>query len=154
MDRKILKRISSKVRGAGILYSPVSGSLLLRTLEYPYWSDRRLSLLLRTTEYICWVGFEAFTSVTMKRSIFCGVRSYSPVEVNWQFAGAHRHLLKGRRASQNKKLTWIRQQPLKKWRYVPPIRRLKFTGLHGVVSQKRELFITFIVPNHSMPMSF
>jgi hypothetical protein len=39
-------------------------------------------------------------------------------------------------------LAWLNLRPWRRRRYVPPRRRVTFNGLHGVISQKTEFFIT------------
>jgi hypothetical protein len=106
----------------------------LRT-ERTYYSVQHKTtrdLLIQLT--IVYVGFEAFTAVFTKSSIFCVKMPYSPLNLNWF-------------------LSWLNIQSWRWRRHVPPKRRFTFNGLYGVISQKIELFLllsTFIIldPSH------
>jgi hypothetical protein len=44
-------------------------------------------------------------------------------------------------------LAWLVLRPWRLWLHVPPNRRLTFNGLHGILSQKIELFNFFFIFN-------
>jgi hypothetical protein len=78
----------------------------------------------------------------------------SSLKVNWCFEGTCRFRLQGRRISQAGfacylLLRWFHTcLILRPWRWRPhvsPKRRFNFSGLHGVISQKIELFISIDV---------
>jgi hypothetical protein len=72
---------------------------------------------------------------TYKGSVFWDLTPCNPVKVSWHFGGTCRLHFQ-----------------LRRWRWhVPPKRRLTFAGLHAVLSQKIELFITTAVrtSNHT-----
>jgi hypothetical protein len=79
----------------------------------------------------------------MRRSIFWDITPCSPLEVNWLYSRSKHssacHLLS----------RWFRTQLIylpSRWRqHVPPKRRLAFRGLHGLISQKTEHFMTTAV---------
>jgi hypothetical protein len=48
------------------------------------------------------VGYEIFTAVAMKSSVFWDVTPYSPLKVNWRFRGRYRLHSEGRRISQTR----------------------------------------------------
>jgi hypothetical protein len=81
------------------------------------------------------VGFEVFTAVVMKSIIFLDMAPCRLLSFNWCFGGTYRPLL----------ACWfLLNLFLRPWRwrrYVPPKRRLKLDGLHGVISQKMILFV-------------
>jgi hypothetical protein len=101
----------------------------------------------------CHVGFEVFTAVVMKSIIFWDMTPCSLLSFNRCFGGTYRLHLQGLRSrfskSASKQLATyllagllnLLLQPWKWRRYVPPKRRLKLNGLHGVIFQKMILFI-------------
>jgi hypothetical protein len=71
-------------------------------------------------------------SVLKTPSIFWDITPCSPLSVNRRCGGIYRLHLQGRR-----------NQPESRWQGgVVPTRRVTFSGLHSVISQKIELFIT------------
>jgi hypothetical protein len=95
------------------------------------------------------------TSAYLKRTIFWDMTPCSLLKVNRRFGGTYRLHLQGRRIRRASNQRESRRQAeqgwflarliLRPWRwrqYVTPKRRLTFTGLHGVISQKIVLFIT------------
>jgi hypothetical protein len=88
----------------------------------------------------------------VKSSIFWYITPCSELEVNRRFGRSRLHF-QNRRISQAKMSLaafscWFACLILRPWRWrwhVPPKRRLTFNGLHGVISQKIELFITTAV---------
>jgi hypothetical protein len=101
------------------------------------------------------------STINLKGSIFWDITPCSPLEVTQSFGGRYRLHLQDRRKSQGRnqcESRWITEHAcfhatwsiLISWiwrRYVPPKRRLTFNGLHGVISQKTELFTTTSVRN-------
>jgi hypothetical protein len=96
----------------------------------------------------------------IKSSIFCDITLCSPLKVNWRFGGTCFLHLQGLKISQerNVKQVWISARLCVKqvdskvehsflpaWRYFPPKPRLFFNGLHSIISQNTELFITTAV---------
>jgi hypothetical protein len=76
------------------------------------------------------IWFEALTAVIMKSTVFWDITPCSPLSVKWH--PAYRLLSR-----------WFLARLILPWRwsrYVPPKRRLTMNGLHGVISQKIELF--------------
>jgi hypothetical protein len=76
----------------------------------------------------------------LKSTSFLDITPCSPLKANRRFGGAYSacHLL----------LRWYLARLIRPWRwkrYVPPKRRLAFSGVHGVISQKIVLFITTAV---------
>jgi hypothetical protein len=75
------------------------------------------------------------------------------VKVNRRFGGTRRLHLQGRKGRKQSCLLhalcwflpWLTLRPWGRKRHVSPKRRLTFTGLHGVISQKIELFLTTAV---------
>jgi hypothetical protein len=105
-----------------------------------------------------YVRFEVLTVVVMTRSIIWDVTPCSPLKVIRRFGGACHLHLQGQRISQaiNQRenrwqtllsrcfLVWLILRPWRWRRHAPPKRRLTFNWLHGVISQKTDLFITII----------
>jgi hypothetical protein len=84
---------------------------------------------------------------------FWDITPYSPFAVNQHFGGTCGLRLEGRRINQernqreagSKLVSWL---ILRSWtwrRYVPPKSRLTFNGLHCIIAQKTEPFITTVV---------
>jgi hypothetical protein len=74
------------------------------------------------------------TSWTLKSTIFWDITLCSLLSIYRRFGGTYRLHLQGRKIS------------LARWRrHIPPKRRFTLNGLHGVISQKIELFITTAV---------
>jgi membrane protein YdbS with pleckstrin-like domain len=88
-----------------------------------YLSDSSIYLLY-------FIGFEVFTAVVMKSIIFWDMTPCSPLSFNQQT-----RLLAG--------FLNLFLRPWRWRRHVPPKRRLKLTGQHGVISQKMILFTVF-----------
>jgi hypothetical protein len=101
------------------------------------------------------VGFEVLTAAVMKIIIFWDITPCSPLKVNWRFGRTFRLLLQGRGISQSRNQreaggkqsspchllhAWLIFPPSRWRRYVPPKRRLTSNRLHGVISQKIDLF--------------
>jgi hypothetical protein len=63
----------------------------------------------------------------MKASIFWHIPPYSPLKVNRRFGGTCRPIFRAM------------------WRHFPQKRQLPLNGLHGVISQKMEPYITTAV---------
>jgi hypothetical protein len=118
-------------------------------LNFTTFSTRELY---RFTSYI---EFEGITAMVMKSSIFWDITPCSPLEVNRRLGGTCRFHLQGRIISQgrNQSESWW-QAPywflawlfIWSWRWrlhVAPKRSLTFNGLHGVISQKIELFTPY-----------
>jgi hypothetical protein len=87
--------------------------------------------------FIYFVGFEVLRATVMRSSIFWDIRPCSPLKVNQSSRSCH---LVSR--------WFLACLILRTWRWrrnVPPKRRLTFDGLHGVISQKIELFIYIIL---------
>jgi hypothetical protein len=92
-----------------------------------------------------------YTQAWVKKiTIFWDITSCRPFKFNRRFGGTCRLHFEGRRIS--KQVIFGNQVERKaklatsKWmRHVPPKRRLTYNGLHGVVYQKTELFITTAV---------
>jgi hypothetical protein len=92
------------------------------------------------------VGFEVFTAVVMKSIIFWDMTQCSPSSFNRRFGEAYRLHLQGRRnkfsknQQASKQICWVFLNLfLRPWRwrrYVPPKRRLKLDGLHGVYPRR------------------
>jgi hypothetical protein len=82
------------------------------------------------------------TAVVRKSSVFWDIMSCSPLKVNGSFRGTCRLHLQGRRISQSKTSMkqLVRLLAVREIRGgVPPKRRMTFSGLHGVMSQKVQL---------------
>jgi hypothetical protein len=86
----------------------------------------------------------------MKSSVFWDIMPCNPLEVNGHFGGTcHLHLQSWRVRQAGFCLlpascwflAWITLQPWRRKRHVRPKRRSTFNVLHGVISQKTELFI-------------
>jgi hypothetical protein len=93
---------------------------------------------------------ETIRTLHLKSSIFWDITSCSQLKMNRRFGGSCRIHIQGRRISQARNQREARSYLLilRPWRWrwhVPPKRRLTFNWLHGVISQKRELFITTTV---------
>jgi hypothetical protein len=96
------------------------------------------------------VGFKVLNAVVMNRSVFWDITPGSQLKLNERFGGICGFYLQGRRMSQANRLrllrasrsflAWIILLPWRERWHVPPKRRLTFNGLHGVMSQKIELF--------------
>jgi hypothetical protein len=93
-------------------------------------------------------GFQGFLPKYWEFSIFWDITPCGPLKVNRRFGGICRLHLQGRRISQAKtsvKQVARRALILVPWRWkrnVPLKCRLTFNGLHGVITQKIEIFIT------------
>jgi hypothetical protein len=86
------------------------------------------------------VGFQVFTAVIMKTIIFWDMMPCSPLGSNRRFGGKYGlHLLFATYLLAGLLNLFLR--PSRRRRYVPPKRRLKLDGLHGVISQKMILSI-------------
>jgi hypothetical protein len=81
-----------------------------------------------------YVGFEVYTSVVMKSIIFWDMTPGNPLSFNSRFGGTYLLHLQGQRNRFSKPAS--KQMAEDGKRYVPPKRRLKLNGLHGVISQK------------------
>jgi hypothetical protein len=85
------------------------------------------------------------TTPRLRSSVFWDITQCSRLKVNRRFGGTCRLHLQGWRISR------ARNQRESRWeaelwrRFVPPKRRVIFNGLHGVISQKIELFIATAV---------
>jgi hypothetical protein len=78
-----------------------------------------------------------------KNIIFWDITPCSPLNVNRRFGETNRLHLQGRKNKLNKKPAW---KQVARWRqYVPPKRRLKLNGPHGVISQKMVVMINTAV---------
>jgi hypothetical protein len=75
-----------------------------------------------------------------KNSFFLDIRPYSPLKINdvSEEHVASILILRSRR--------WRR--------HIPPKRGLTFSGLHGVISQKKGLFIITAIGNSNLPKAF
>jgi hypothetical protein len=86
---------------------------------------------------------------------FWDITLCSPLKVNRHFGGTCRLHLQGRRISQARNqpgsachllsrwlLAWLILRLSRRRRCVPPKRRLSFNGLHGIMSQEIELFLS------------
>jgi hypothetical protein len=80
-----------------------------------------------------YVGFDIFTDLVMKRTIFWDVTPCSPLSVNRRFGGTYRFHLQGRKNKFGKKPACTQRQA--EWS-IPPKRRLTFNGLYGVIFPK------------------
>jgi hypothetical protein len=78
----------------------------------------------------------------MTNSIFRDITPRSPLKVNRRFVGTRCLHLQGRRIREARNQ---REAGIKQSSAILPERRLAFNGLHGVKSQKIELFITTAV---------
>jgi hypothetical protein len=93
------------------------------------------------------VGFEVLTAVVIKSSVFWDMTQCSPLKVDRRFRGTcplHRQCWRvSQREISVKQATIFASLTLQPWRWrwqFTPKRRLTFNGLHGVISQKVELF--------------
>jgi hypothetical protein len=86
-------------------------------------------------DVILFVGFEVFTVVLMKSIIFWDMTACSPLSFNRRFGGTYRLHLQGRKVNSAKAAS-----------------RLKFNGLHGVISKKMILFVILFI--YIMPKKF
>jgi hypothetical protein len=102
------------------------------------------------------IGSEVLTAVTTKNIIFWDITLLSSLKVNRRFGGIYRLHIQGRGISQatnqlcllpvsNWFLVWLNSSPWLWRRHVPPKRRLTFTRLHGIISQKIQVFMFFTV---------
>jgi hypothetical protein len=84
----------------------------------------------------------------MKNLIFWDMTPCSPLSLNRRFGGTYR-LQQAAESACHLLACWFSQilflRPRKWMQYVPPKRRLKLNGLHGVISQKMVLLITTAV---------
>jgi hypothetical protein len=113
-------------------------------------------------EYKLWSSSLCSLIMIRKVEMFCLLRykSVYPSKVNRPFEGSYRFYLQGRRESQTRNQMvnkvachlFSRQSVISNslglWRlrwYVPLKHRLTVTRLHGVISQKAELFVTTAV---------
>jgi hypothetical protein len=71
----------------------------------------------------------------VKSTIFWDITPYSPLKLNWRFGGTYYLHLQGRRISR------ARNKRESRWQAEP----LAVNGLHSIISQKMELFITTAV---------
>jgi hypothetical protein len=107
------------------------------TLSTSLFSNHPTNNIVKQTRNKQTVGFEVLTAVVMKSSVFWDKTPCSLVKVNWCFGETYRLHLQGRRVKQ------ARNQHEAGWRgrlYVPPKHQLTLTRLHGIISQKTELF--------------
>jgi hypothetical protein len=81
-------------------------------------------------EHTVFLGFEVFTAVVMRSTIFWDITPCSPLSVNRRFGGAYCLHLQGRRNKFSKKPAIKQVASL----------RLTLNRLHGVISQKVILF--------------
>jgi hypothetical protein len=93
----------------------------------------------------------------MKNTVFWDITTCSPLKANRHFGEIYRLHFQARiyRASFQLEIRWKADRFLRwhlarfmqswRWIYFPPKRRFTFSGLHGVISQKIELFITIAV---------
>jgi hypothetical protein len=72
------------------------------------------------------LGCKVLTAVVMKSSVFWDITPFSPLKVNRRFGGTRRLHVQGRRISQARNQRKAGGKAL--------------NGLHGVISQKIELF--------------
>jgi hypothetical protein len=86
--------------------------------------------------FISLVGFKVLTAVVMKSSVLWDIKLCSPLKVYQRFKGTCHLSLQGRRISQarNQHEAGSKQGEA----------LLTFNGLHSVISQKTELFISLV----------
>jgi hypothetical protein len=84
----------------------------------------------------------------IKSSVFWDITPRSPLKVNRRFGGAYRPYLQGQRISQARN----QRDAVSKHSDCYLRRRLTFNGLHGVICQKVELFITTAVREPQIPL--
>jgi hypothetical protein len=91
------------------------------------------------------------TAVVTKSSVFWDIMPYSPLKVNRSFRGTYRLHLQGWRISQSE----TNMKQVARFLCLPeirggglPKRRLTLSGLHGVMSQKLQLFHLQVVYYH------
>jgi hypothetical protein len=109
----------------------------------------RLATLDLTEHFL---GSEIFTAVIMKSSIFWDITACNPLKVNGHFGGTCQPHIQGRRinltkieneaCSKQSITAWLILRPWRWRRHIPLKRRLTFIGLHGLISQKTELFLS------------
>jgi hypothetical protein len=150
-----------------MLYSPLEFHRRFEGICYLHLLYRRVSQASwKHCRTLCRI--EVLTAVVMKSSISWDITPWSPLKVNLRFWGTRSLHLEGLRISQGRNqreagskqfvdfqrttrallatcLTLVScltySSTLKRRRHVPPERRLATNGLHGVISQKIELFI-------------
>jgi hypothetical protein len=99
---------------------------------------------------ICHIaGFEVLTAVIVKSSAFWDITPCSPLKDNRRCGGTYRLHLQGQRINSASCwfLAWLILRLWRRKRYVPRKRRFAFNGLHGITSQKTELFKFAILIN-------
>jgi hypothetical protein len=119
---------------------------LLRSLQLFYFHLWPIYWLPRIISYVrnCLRGGERISeSGKCRSSSSWDITPCSPLEVNQDFGGTS-PLSSGLKTKPNKKSVKAQHSLRSRWwrRYVSTKRRLTFNGLHDVVSQKIELFIT------------
>jgi hypothetical protein len=98
----------------------------------------------RNRENTPYVGFGFITVVVMKSSFLCNVTPCSPPRRTCQLhlQGQRISQTRNQREAENKQNVWF--LPWIWTGYVPPKYPLTFSGLHGVMFQKKQLFKIFI----------
>jgi hypothetical protein len=105
----------------------------------------------------CHVGSEVLTAVVMNSSLLWDITPCSPLKVNQRFEGTCRLHLQGPRISRTRNQRgsnllsrwFIARFILRPWKWrrrVSPKRRFTFNGLHGILSQKIQLFTPYNIP--------
>jgi hypothetical protein len=92
------------------------------------------------------VGFEVFTTVVMKKIIFCDMMPCSPWRKKFSKKPASKQVVSLPPAC-------LLNLFLRPWRWrwhVPPKRRLTLNGLRGVISQRVILFSDYLLPVHKI----
>jgi hypothetical protein len=93
-------------------------------------------------EMIWCLGFEVFTAMVMKSSLFWEMMSCSPMKVNWCFGGTCHFHIQGWRVSQARNQHDASSKKALLWRWLVPLKcPITFKGLHAVMYQKMEFFM-------------
>jgi hypothetical protein len=108
-----------------------SGLGLLTWTDWRYCLQKFLNLISVRHAYL-WI-YKVITSTILKSSVFWDIMSCSLLKINQCFGGTCCLRLQGRR------IRWTRNQ------HVPPKYWLSISGLHRIISQKRELFIITVM---------
>jgi hypothetical protein len=103
----------------------------------------KLRLQQRSENMFHFVGFEVFTAVIMKSTIFWDITLCSPLSVNRSFGATYRLHFLGRKNKFSKKPAFKLVASL------PTSFKTWFTlnGLHGAISQNMVLFMSHLFPN-------